>query len=174
MATPLSDRNYDLLLRLLHRSYAERRAIMHTTWNTTKSLRDGCPDSSFELVFFKNISWYRTPHLALSKQLQIPIMLQKQFWFGWVDNKERQESQNKEAIADRHRFDWPAVTHSSSVNTSSDGSDGSDSSDDLQQMYRGTKNKPFIGFRQPRKAGLNKYTKKSCIGLHEITSLQMT
>jgi len=34
--------------------------------------------------------------------------------------------------------------------------------------------KPFIGFWQPRKAGLNKHTEKSCIhNIHKITSLEM-
>jgi len=33
--------------------------------------------------------------------------------------------------------------------------------------------KPFIGFWQPRKAGLNKHTEKSCIhNIHKITSLE--
>jgi len=35
-------------------------------------------------------------------------------------------------------------------------------------------NKPFIGFWQPGKAGLNKQTEKSCIhNIHKITSLEM-
>ena len=38
-------------------------------------------------------------------------------------------------------------------------------------------NKPFIGFWQPRKSGLNKHTGKSCIhkihNIHKITSLEM-
>jgi len=34
--------------------------------------------------------------------------------------------------------------------------------------------KPFIGFWQPRKAGLNKHAEKSCIhNIHKITSLEM-
>jgi len=37
-----------------------------------------------------------------------------------------------------------------------------------------TTNKPFIGFWQPRKAGLNKHTETSCIhNIHKITSLEM-
>ena len=38
-----------------------------------------------------------------------------------------------------------------------------------------TNYKPFVGFWQPRKAGLNKHTGKSYIHkIHKITSLEMT
>ena len=45
---------------------------------------------------------------------------------------------------------------------------------DLPSHLMTATNKPFIGFWQPRKAGLNKHTGKSCIHkIHKITSLEM-
>jgi len=43
-----------------------------------------------------------------------------------------------------------------------------------EPVCRKVNNKPFVGFWQPRKAGLNKHTGKSCIHkIHKITSLEM-